>query len=164
MNPDGLRTCGVRLPFELCLSFTRACLLVGRSGFFQYSASTVAGMLPCPVLRCINPGAAFVVSNQDSVGGYREAYVCVEHKAVIDAGSPWYMEGHSVLIGEDIPPVLETWSARPSVGCEGFTLTLHVAGHREPFEVFLTPAGAKTLAVFINATNNDSGHRRLTTL
>lgn len=86
----------------------------------------------------------------------------MEHKASIDDGLPWYMEGHAVLVGEDIPPVLETWSARPSVGCEGFTLTLHVAGRREPFEVFLTPAGAKTLAAFINTANNDSGTRRLT--
>jgi hypothetical protein len=113
-------------------------------------------MLFCPVLRCTKPGAAFVVGSQGLEGCYREAYVCTEHKAVIDAGLFWYLEEHSVLIGSDIPPVLESWAARPSVVAEGFTLTLRVAGHTEPFEIFLTPAEARTLAVFINAASSDS--------
>lgn len=125
-------------------------------------------MLPCPVMcpviRCANPGVAFVVGSQGQSGGYREAYVCAEHKALIDAGSAWYMEGHSVLMGQDIPPVLESWSARPCVEAEGFTLTLHVAGQTNPVDVFLTPTEARTLVVFINAANNDAGRRRLTSL
>jgi hypothetical protein len=120
-------------------------------------------MLPCPVLRCTNPGAAFVVGRQGHRGGYREAYVCDDHKALIDAGSPWCMEGHSVLLGQDITPVLESWSARPSVGAEGFTLTLQVAGQIKPFDVFLTASEAKTLAAFINAASNDSVRQHLTT-
>lgn len=110
-------------------------------------------MLPCPVLRCMNPGAAFVTCSHDRRGGYREAYVCAGHKASIDAGDPWYMEGRSVLMGPDIPPVLESWSARPSVAVEGFTLTLHVAGQIEPVDVFLAPTEAKTLIRFINSVN-----------
>lgn len=120
--------------------------------FAQYRG----GMLSCPVLRCTNPGAAFVVGSQGVRGGYREAYVCTEHKASIDAGSLWYVDGHSVLIGQDIPPVLERMSVRPSVGSEGFTLILHVAGQTEPIDVFLTPTGARTLAVFINAASSDN--------
>ncbi|MDN4611581.1 hypothetical protein [Arthrobacter burdickii] len=82
---------------------------------------------------------------------------------MIDAGSPWCMEGHSVLLGQDITPVLESWSARPSVGAEGFTLTLQVAGQIKPFDVFLTASEAKTLAAFINAASNDSVRQHLTT-
>ncbi|MHA7278455.1 hypothetical protein ACX80H_01700 [Arthrobacter sp. MDT2-2] len=82
---------------------------------------------------------------------------------MIDAGSPWCIEGHSVLLGQDITPVLESWSARPSVGVDGFTLTVQVAGQIKPFEVFLTPTEARTLAVFINAASNDSVRQHLTT-
>lgn len=113
-------------------------------------------MLPCPVLRCTNVGAAFVTGSHDRWGGYQEAYVCADHKALIDAGDPWYMDGHSVLMGADIPPVLKGWSARPGVAVEGFTLTLHVAGQTEPVDVFLTPAEAKALVRFINSANTSS--------
>ncbi|MDN4611803.1 hypothetical protein [Arthrobacter burdickii] len=123
--------------------------------------STVISMLPCPVLRCTNPGAAFVMDRQGLGGRYREAYVCAEHKALIDAGSPWHLENHSVVIGQDVPPVLESWSARPSLEADGFTLTLHIAGRTNPVDVFMTPTEARTLAVFINATNSASGRHRL---
>jgi hypothetical protein len=64
------------------------------------------------------------------------------------------MEGCSVLTGQDMPPVLQNWSARPSEGSEGFTLTLEAAGGIKPFEVFLTPAEAKTLASFLHAAHD----------
>ncbi|WP_147394443.1 hypothetical protein [Arthrobacter cheniae] len=60
------------------------------------------------------------------------------------------------MIGLDIPPVLESWAARPSIVAEGFTLTLRVAGQTKPFDVFLTPAEARTLAMFINTASSDS--------
>lgn len=82
--------------------------------------------------------------------------MCADHKALIDAGSTWYMEGRLVLIGEDIPPVLEGSSVRPSVGSDGFTLILDVAGQTKPFEVFLTPSEARMLAVLMNTASNDS--------
>lgn len=120
------------------------------------------GMLPCPVLRCVHPAGAFVAGKQGLGDDYREAYVCFEHKALIDAGAPWQMEGPSVLMGQDIAPVLEGCSARPGVGAEGFTLTLRVAGQIAPVDVFLTPTEARTLAVFINAATSDSARQRLT--
>lgn len=89
--------------------------------------------------------------------GYHEAYICAEHKALIEAGSPWDMEGRIVLMGRDLAPVLENWSARPSVGSEGFTLTLEVAGQIKPFEVFVLPTEARTLSSIIDAANDDGG-------
>lgn len=111
-------------------------------------------MLSCPVLRCMNFGAAFVVG-RGLRGGYCEAYVCADHKALIDAGSPWYMEGRLVLIGEEIPPVLEGSSVRPSMGADGFTLILDVAGQPKPFEVLLTPREARMLAVNMHTASDD---------
>jgi hypothetical protein len=114
-------------------------------------------MFTCSVLRCTNPGAAFTAGSQNLVAGYHEAYVCVEHKALIEAGEPWDMEGHSVLMGRDLAPILDSWSARPSAGSEGFTLTLEIAGQIKPVEVFLMPEEAKTLSSFIDAANNGGG-------
>ena len=105
----------------------------------------------------MNPGSAFTAGSQSLVAGYREAYVCAEHKAVIDAGAPWDMEGQTVLMGQDLAPILENWHARPSVGSEGFTLTLEIAGQIKPVEVFLMPTEAMTLSSFIDAANSDAG-------
>lgn len=65
------------------------------------------------------------------------------------------MEANFVLMGQDIAPILENWSARPSVGSEGFTLTFYIVGKIKPIEVFLKPTEAKTLAMFIDAANSD---------
>lgn len=51
------------------------------------------------------------------------------------------MEGNFLLKGQDIAPIPENWSARPSVGSEGFTLTF--------------PTESKTLAMFIDAANSN---------
>ena len=75
--------------------------------------------------------------------------------ALIEAGSPWDMEGHIVLMGQDLAPILHNWSIRASVGSEGFTLTLEIACQVKPLEVFLRPAEARTLLAFINAAEND---------
>jgi hypothetical protein len=106
-------------------------------------------MITCSVLRCTNPGFAFVMAGQRLTAGYREAYVCAEHKALIEAGSPWDMQGRNVLIGQDMAPTLERWSARPNVMAGGFTLTLEIAGHIKPIEFLLTPSQARALAMFI---------------
>lgn len=79
------------------------------------------------------------------------------HKTLIDAGNPWDMEERFVLMGKDIAPMLKNWSARPSAGSEGFTLTLEIAGQIKPIEVFLKPTDAKMLAIFIDAAGSD-GH------
>jgi hypothetical protein len=67
------------------------------------------------------------------------------------------MEGGNVLMGRDLAPILENWSARPSVGSAGFTLTLEIAGQIKPIEVFLLPTEARTLSSFIDAANDDGG-------
>jgi hypothetical protein len=92
---------------------------------------------------------------QNPPAGYHEAYICADHKALIEAGSPWDMEGRNVLMGQDLAPILENWSARPSMGSQGFTLTLEIAGQIKPFEVFLMPTEAKTLSTFIDAVNGE---------
>jgi hypothetical protein len=116
-------------------------------------------MFTCSVLRCTNPGSAFTAGCQNlQAPGYHEAYICTEHKALIEAGAPWDMEGRNVLMGQDLAPILANWSARPSVGSEGFTLTLEIEGQIKPFEVFLMPSEARTLSSFINAANADGGH------
>lgn len=114
-------------------------------------------MVTCSVLRCTNVGSVFVTGTPYLTAGHHEAYVCAEHKALMDSGAPWDMEDHHVLMGQDIAPLLLTWSARPSVGCEGFTLTLEIEGQIKPFEVFLMPSDASTLSAFINAANGDGG-------
>jgi hypothetical protein len=114
-------------------------------------------MVTCAVLRCTHPGSAFIVGTPSLTAGYHEAFVCAEHKALRDAGSPWDMEGRYVLMGRDMPPTLENWSARPSVGSEGFTLTLEIAGQIRPVEVLLMPTEAKTLSMFIDAANSNGG-------
>jgi hypothetical protein len=121
--------------------------------FSQHPFSTLASMFTCSVLRCTNPGSAFLAGSKSAAAGYHEAYVCADHLAVIEAGAPWDMDGRDVLLGQDLAPVLENWSARPSVGSEGFTLTLEIAGRLKPFEVFLMPTEARTLSSFIDAAN-----------
>ncbi len=98
-----------------------------------------------------------MAGSQNAAAGYHEAFVCAEHRALIEAGSPWDMEGRNVLMGRDLAPLLEHWSARPSVGSEGFTLTLDIAGQIKPFEVFLMPTEVRTLSTFIDAANGDRG-------
>ncbi|MDQ0871073.1 hypothetical protein QFZ70_003546 [Arthrobacter sp. V1I9] len=110
-------------------------------------------MINCSVLRCTNPGSAFVAGTQNLTVGYHEAYVCAEHKTLIDAGTPWDMQERHVLMGHDLAPVLGNWSARPSTGSNGFTLRLEIAGQIKPFEVFLMPTEAKMLSTFISAAN-----------
>lgn len=112
-------------------------------------------MIECSVLRCTNPGTAFIAGDH-SASGFREAYICADHKALIDAGAPWDMDENIVLMGRDLAPLLEYWSARPSAGSEGFTLTLQIAGRIEPVEVFLMPNEAKSLSSFIDAANSDA--------
>lgn len=124
--------------------------------FLQHLLSSVASMLNCSVLRCTNLGSAFVAGNRKSAAGYHEAYVCAQHKALIEAGSPWDMEGRIVLMGQDLASVLEKWSARPSVGSEGLTLTLEGASCLKPCEFFLMPAEARALFKFLDAANYGS--------
>ncbi|MFC9772087.1 MULTISPECIES: hypothetical protein [unclassified Pseudarthrobacter] len=112
-------------------------------------------MITCSVIRCRKPGTAFAVGSGNGPTDYREAYVCAEHQDMIDAGAPWDMQDRFVLMGQDLPPVLATWSARPSVGSEGITLTLEATGQIKPFEVFLMPSDAKSLSEFLSKANDD---------
>jgi hypothetical protein len=96
-----------------------------------------------------------MAGGQNAAAGYHEAFVCAEHRALIEAGCPWDMEGRDVLMGQDLAPILKNWSARPSCGSEGFTLTLEIEGQIKPIEVFLLPTEAKTLSTFIDAANGD---------
>lgn len=47
-------------------------------------------------------------------------------------------------------PILKNWSARPSAGPEGFTLTPEIAGEIKPVKVFLMPTEARTLPTFVD--------------
>ena len=105
----------------------------------------------------MNPGSAFMAGNQNAALGYREAFVCARHKALIESGAPWDMEGRNVLMGQDLAPILENWSVRPCVGSAGCTLTLEIAGQIKPVEVFLMPSEARTLSVYIGAANGHCG-------
>ncbi len=125
------------------------------TGFPQSPLATVRCMVTCSVLRCTNPGSAFTAGSHPAATHHR-AHICGEHQALIESGSPWDMEGCSILIGQDMPQILENWFARPSVGSEGFRLTLEVAGQIKPFELFLTPTEAKVLASFLCAANGDA--------
>lgn len=73
--------------------------------------------------------------------------VCSEHKEQIDKGAIWDVHDFGkVLIGQDMPPTLRTWSVRDSVGVEGFTLRLETSSENpKPFDVFITPAHAMEL-------------------
>ncbi|MET1086304.1 MAG: hypothetical protein ABWY04_04155 [Arthrobacter sp.] len=114
-------------------------------------------MFTCSVLRCTSPRSVFMAGSENLIAGYHGAYVCAEHKELIEAGAPWDMDGRFILMGQDLAPVLASWSARPSVGSEGFTLTLEIVGRIKPIEVFLTSIEATSLGTFIDAVNNDGG-------
>lgn len=129
-------------------------------GFPQYSLSRVVSMFTCSVLRCSNPGAAFAANGRNLAAKYHEAYVCARHKAMIDGGEPWDVDGQVVLMGRDLAPILQSWCARPCTGSAGFTLTLEITGHIVPVEIFLLPAEARDLSSFISRTKND-GEKRL---
>jgi hypothetical protein len=110
-------------------------------------------MITCSVLRCQLPGSAFVVGRRMS-DGFREAYlcqayVCGEHKTMIEAGCRWELQEDYVLLEPDLPPMLEGWSAHSSVGTEGIRLRLETSASSPPFEVFLTPDDARKLALII---------------
>ncbi|MGF9648099.1 hypothetical protein AAIH32_09005 [Pseudarthrobacter oxydans] len=105
----------------------------------------------------MTPGSAFVAGNQNAARGYHEAFVCAKHKALMETGTPWDMEGRNVLMGQDLAPILENWSVRPCVGSAGCTLTLEIAGQIKPVEVFLMPSEARTLSTYIGAANGGFG-------
>ncbi|MGY2743200.1 hypothetical protein [Arthrobacter sp. UYCu723] len=100
------------------------------------------------MLRCQNPGSAFVVAGHRSAD-FHEVYVCAEHKAKVDSGAHWDLCGDHVVMDQDIAPALERWSLRPSMGTEGFTLILETAGRTEPIEMFLTTTDSISLALFL---------------
>jgi hypothetical protein len=102
-------------------------------------------MTTCNVLRCQNPGSTVITGGQH-LNDIHEAYICAEHNDAIEAGAHWDIPDGAVLMGQDVAPVLISWSVRDSVGTPGFTLTLEPAGQAKPFEVFLTPAAAKMLS------------------
>lgn len=115
---------------------------------FSTFLSTVKPVRTCSVLRCQKPGSTFVVVGQKSAD-LREVYVCPEHEAEIESGANWDLRGDQVLMDHDIAPVLESWSLRPSMGSDGFTLVLEAAGLSEPVEIFLTTPVSKSLALFL---------------
>jgi hypothetical protein len=82
-----------------------------------------------------DPGSAFVVGGQ-MMNDLHEAYVCPEHKEMIDAESLWDIHAGQVLIEQDMAPTLERWSSRESSGTVGFTLTLEAAGLTKPLKSF----------------------------
>ena len=100
------------------------------------------------MLRCQNPGSTFVVVGHSSAD-LREVYVCPEHEAGIESGAHWDLCGDQVLMTQDIAPALESWSLRPSMGTDGFTLVLEAAGRSEPVEFFLTTSVSRSLALFL---------------
>ena len=113
-------------------------------------------MLTCSVRACTKPGSVPLPGSQPQAVGSHEAYVCAEHKASMESGVPWDMEGQPALMGKDLAPILKNWSARPSAGSEGFTLTLEIAGQPNPLKLFLMPAEARTLCRFIQVANGDA--------
>lgn len=108
----------------------------------------------CAVLRCPNPGSAIVDFGQDRAAG-QELPVCAEHKALMDSGAPWDLEGRAVVIGQDMPPAATGWRARPSAGADGFALSLEIAGQSEAMHVFVRGDQARALAAFITAANGE---------
>jgi hypothetical protein len=106
-------------------------------------------MTTCSALLCTNPGTSFVMVMQTSTADFHDVYVCDKHRVLMDAGSPWDMHGRHILIGQDMAPPVREWSARPSGGAEGFTLTMRFAGGIEPVDAFLVPKEARKLAAFI---------------
>jgi hypothetical protein len=98
-----------------------------------------------------------MAGNQNAAHGYREAFVCARHKALMETGAPWDMEGRNVLMGQDLAPILEKLSVRACVGSAGCTLTLEFAGQIKPVEVFLMPSEARTLSTYIGAANGGFG-------
>ena len=121
----------------------------------QDMASGSSALETCAVLRCPNPGSAILDVGQDPAAGSQEFSVCAEHKALMDSGAPWDMEGRSVVIGRDMAPAVTGWRARPGAGADGFTLSLEIAGQPEPIHVFLRPDQARALAAFITAANGE---------
>jgi hypothetical protein len=109
----------------------------------------------CAVPRCPNRGSVIVDVGQDQAAGSQELSVCAEHKALMDSGAPWDIEGRSVVIGLDMAPAVTGWRARPGAGADGFTLSLEIAGQPEPIHVFLRPDQARALAAFITAANGE---------
>lgn len=100
------------------------------------------------MLRCHNSGSTFVVVWHRGAD-LREVYVCPQHESEIESGAYWDLCGDHVVMNQDIAPALERWWLRPSMGTEGFTLVLETAGGTDPVDIFLTPAVAKSLALFL---------------
>lgn len=108
-------------------------------------------MTTCQVLRCQRAGTE-VVAGGHQLNQVHEAVVCLEHKQQIQEGAFWDVHDFGqVLIGQDMPPALNRWSVRDSVGTEGFTLVLETGTSSKPFEVFITPEGAKSLHAVLDS-------------
>lgn len=100
------------------------------------------------MLRCQNSGSRLLLAGRRSTG-IEEVYICGEHAARIDAGSPWDLSGDNVLMDQDMAPALLGWSLLPGRGTNGFTLAFDIVGRPEPLNVFLTPSKSKSLALFL---------------
>lgn len=108
-------------------------------------------MNTCRVLRCQNPGSA-VITGGHNLNRVHESFICDEHKEQIDAGAAWDMPDGHVVMGQDMPPALEKWTARDSMGTQGFTLTLETSDpEAKPFDVFITPGHAKMLSSLLSS-------------
>lgn len=109
-------------------------------------------MTSCYVLRCHSAGQ-HRISGTRWLNQARDVIVCSEHKQQIDEGALWDVHDYGkVLMGQDMPPVLSTWSVQDSAGTEGFTLTMvSSTENAKPIEVFITPSNARLLHAMLQS-------------
>jgi hypothetical protein len=104
----------------------------------------------------MNAGKTLISRTCEVPNHKKGTYVCDRHGELVSAGAAWDFDArHNVLMGEDMPPALEDWSARPSAGSEGFTLFLTLSGQPQPIAIFLTATEAKTFSSFIKVVSSD---------
>lgn len=104
----------------------------------------------CTVLNCENTSAGRFTTHEKV---FMETAACAEHLDKLRSGEQWsYGEGHEILMGSDLPPLLQNFKVQERVGT-GVTLVLEAAG-KEPYSVWVPDEFARTLGSALGAAQN----------
>lgn len=99
-------------------------------------------MAICTVLNCENESRGGRFTTHEKV--FMETAPCPEHLEKLQNGEQWsYSKSHEILMGSDLPPLLENFKIQERVGT-GVTLILEAAGEK-PHTVWVPDELARSL-------------------
>jgi hypothetical protein len=106
------------------------------------------------VLRCSNRADTWIGGGHGPAMWQRP--ICYEHKGRIDEDERFSVrsDDSAVLMGSDLPPILDWWAANTNDGTEGVNFDLWPNDPAKKVSVFIPTEEAEMLADRIRAANN----------